>query len=172
MADQYVGEIRYFPYLRGAPEGWIVCDGSEQQIASYEALAALLGQTYGGDGSSTFGLPDLRGRVPVGAAPNLPLGSTTGVETVALNGQQLPVHNHFIEASTAAGTMTSPAGMVYAAGPGSGDAFYDVPTSPGTTAMAEAMVGPAGQGLPHENCGPTLPILPCIAWDGVWPVKP
>lgn len=172
MSDQFIGEIRLFPYFRGAPSGWLACDGSTQPITNYEALASLLGTTYGGDGSSTFGLPDLRGRVPIGAGPGNPLGSTTGTETVTLMTSQLPSHNHVIEASTAAATQTDPSGQVYANGTTSGISPYAVPASPGSVAMASTMVGFAGQGLPHDNCAPTLPVVACIAWDGVWPVNP
>lgn len=169
MSDQYVGEIRFFPYMRGAPEGWLVCDGSTPAISSYEALAALLGTTYGGDGSTTFGLPDMRGRVPIGVGPSNPLGAQVGQETVTLNTQQLPVHNHFIEANVTAGSTSNPSGAIYAASADTNYPFYFAPATPTNVAMNPTMVGAVGGGGPHDNCAPTMPIVVCIAWDGVWP---
>ena len=169
MSEQFVGEIRFFPYNRGAPSGWLMCDGSMQNIRDYQILFQLLGTTYGGDGQNNFGLPDLRGRVPIATAPNYPLGDKQGSEKIALTVQQLPQHNHFIEASPATATAVGPAGMVFAAGDGA--SFYTEPTTPGSIAMATTMIGGAGQGLPHENCAPTLPINACIAWQGVYPPR-
>lgn len=168
MSDQYIGEIRFFPYVRGAPSGWLACDGSLQAIAQYEGLAALLGTTYGGDGQSQFALPDLRGRVPIGAGAGYPLGAQTGTETVTLGSHQMPPHNHFVETSATLGTTNDPTGMVLAGGPPA-VTFYDVPGASAMVAMATGMVGIAGQGLPHDNCAPTLPIVACICFAGVWP---
>lgn len=170
MSEQFVGEIRFFPYNRGAPSGWLMCDGSTQNIRDYQILFQLLGTTYGGDGQNNFGLPDLRGRVPIATSPNYPLGDKQGSEKVALTVTQLPQHNHFIEASTSAATATDPSGMVFAAGAAGAD-FYAAPTTAGTRAMAGAMVGMTGQGLQHENCAPTLPIHACIAWQGIYPPR-
>lgn len=168
MSDQYVGEIRYFPYQRGAPQGWLVCDGSLQNLQSYQQLAALIGTTYGGDGQSTFGLPDLRGRVAIGAGGGYPLGSTTGQETVTLNSNQLPQHNHLIGATQNGAISADPTGQVFA----SGVALYTEQSPPTLAAMQPNVIGLAGQGLPHENCAPTLALLPCICVDGMWPAKP
>lgn len=168
MSDQYIGEIRYFPYMRGAPSGWLQCDGSLQSIADYQALAAVLGTTYGGDGSSQFGLPDLRGRVPIGNGGTYPLGQAVGTETASLNVQNLPAHGHFIEASTLPGSTNDPTGMVYASAP-AGVALYTVPAGAAPVQMGVTAIGSSGQGLPHENCAPTMPILACIAWDGIYP---
>lgn len=168
MSEQYVGEIRYFPYLRGAPSGWLICDGSTPTIQQYQMLAALLGTTYGGDGSTTFGLPDLRGRVPIGAGAGTPIGQAQGSETVQLNTTHLPPHQHFIDASTQPANSNDPTGRVFATA-ASGTALYMVPDTPSPVGMANTMVGPTGQGLPHDNCAPTLPIVACIAWDGYWP---
>ncbi len=168
MSDQYIGEIRYFPYLRGAPSGWLACDGSLQNISQYDMLYAVIGTTYGGDGSTQFALPDLRGRVPIGVGGSYPIGRLVGTETVTLNTQQLPAHDHYVEASTNAGKTDDPAGMVYAAGPPD-VAFYDTPGTATPITMGSGMVGATGQGLPHDNCAPTLPIVACIAWNGVYP---
>lgn len=175
MSEQYVGEIRLFPYSRGAPQGWFPCDGRVVSISEYQALFALIGTTYGGDGQSTFGLPDLRGRVPLGSgtlagSANV-VGQTVGQETVTLTTQQLPAHSHPVMASTTTGTNTVPTGQVFAAGP-AGAQFYAAPAAPVPVAMANNMAGLAGGSQPHNNCAPTLAIQACIAWNGIFPQQP
>lgn len=169
MSDQYIGEIRYFTYMRGAPEGWLRCDGSAQSIQNYEQLFALIGTTYGGDGQNTFGLPDLRGRVAIGAGGAAALGNVVGVETVTLNSNQIPPHNHVIQESTNAAGSTDPTNQVF----GSNVATYFVPTgTPNRVGLASNAAGITGLGLPHENCAPTLTLQPCICFAGIWPQNP
>ncbi len=175
MSEQYVGEIRLFPYIRGAPEGWLPCDGRLVSITDYEALFSLIGTTYGGNGQSTFAVPDLRGRVPLGSgtlagSANV-VGQMVGQETVTLTTQQLPAHSHPVMASAAVGTSTVPTGQVFAAGPASAQ-FYAAPTTPVPVAMASNMVSPAGGSQPHNNCAPTLAIQACIACGGNYPQRP
>lgn len=172
MSDQFIGEIRWFTYTRGAPSGWQPCDGTLLSIAENDVLFALLGTAYGGNGQTTFGVPDLRGRIPLhqgtgkGLSPRA-IGALGGVEGVTLATGQLGGHTHLIEASTSAATNTSPAGNVLAALP-AGDALYTSSTS-GAVATNLACIGNTGAGLPHENCAPTLALLPCIATAGVFP---
>jgi len=168
MADQYIGEIRYFTYLRGAPSGWLLCDGSTPSVQDYQELFALLGTTYGGDGQNTFGLPDLRGRVAIGAGGSYPLGNVTGSETVQLNSNQIPTHQHAIVASLgpAESPGTAPNGEFFA----NNVPIYTLSTT--ATAMSDQMIGSTGQGLPHENCAPTQALQVCICAEGVWPVNP
>lgn len=168
MSDQYIGEIRYFTYVRGAPTGWLACDGSSQSIATYPTLFQLLGTAYGGDGVSTFNLPDLRGRVPIGVDHFTPRGQQSGTETVTLTNQHLPQHTHMISASASTATSGDPTGRAFATG-SNGVALYVVPTTPSPTAMAGTMVGAAGKGMPHDNCAPTMAILACIATTGLYP---
>ena len=176
MSECYVGEIRLFPYGRGAPDGWFACDGGLKPIVGNEALFYLIGTTYGGDGQSTFAVPDLRGRVPIGmgvmpgGSSNV-VGQVVGQEAVTLSTLQMPAHGHALMASTTVGTSAGPAGQVFAAGP-AGAQFYSAPATPVPVAMATNMVGPAGGNQPHNNCAPTLAIQACIAWQGVFPSRP
>lgn len=116
MSEPFIGEIRMFGFGR-TPIGWQACDGSLLKISDYETLYVLVGTTYGGDGQTTFGVPDLRGRVPVhqGQGPNLtnrPLGQGGGTETVTLTEAQLPSHSHGLLATTAAATSNVPTGLL------------------------------------------------------------
>src|SRR6184192_840441 len=119
MAQPYVGEIRMFAG-NFAPAGWMFCDGTSLPISENETLFQLIGTTYGGDGQTTFALPDLRGRVPVhqGTDPNTSsnyvIGEAGGVETVTLTTQQIPAHTHALTATTAAGTQPNPGGNLLA----------------------------------------------------------
>lgn len=175
MSDPYLGEIRMFGFQR-TPTGWQACDGSLLPIAQNEALFALIGTTYGGDGQTSFAVPDLRGRVPLhqGQGPGLnqyAIGGLPGTETVAVSATQMPPHSHTMFATTAAASATTPAPELLPAAV-SGDSFY-VNTIVGNTAigMAGGMVVPAGGGMPHENCMPTLAVQYCIALAGIWPAR-
>lgn len=172
MSDQFVGEIRWFTYARGAPNGWQLCDGSLLSISEYEVLYTLLGTTYGGNGQTTFGVPDLRGRIPLhqgtgaGLSPKV-IGQTGGTENVTLTVDQLGGHTHLIEASMAPASSTSPTENVLATLP-EGDALYTSSTQ-GAVATLLACTGMTGGGQPHENCAPTLALVPCIATEGIFP---
>ena len=174
MSEYYIGEIRLFPYSRGAPEGWFACNGSLLSINEYDVLFSLIGTTYGGDGVTTFGLPDLRGRVPLGsgtlAGSSNIVGQIVGQETVTLTTSQMPAHGHPVMASTNVGTVANPTGQVFAAGP-VGAQFYTAPATPVAVAMANNMLGVAGGSQPHDNCAPTLAIQACIAWSGIYPSR-
>src|ERR1700745_1125064 len=113
MAQPYVGEIRMFAG-NFAPAGWMFCEGQLLPISEYEPLFNLIGTTYGGDGQSTFALPDLRGRVPVhmgtgGGLSTYTIGESGGVESVTLNQQQIPVHNHMVYTNNNQGSVSVPA---------------------------------------------------------------
>lgn len=176
MVTPYVGEIRMFAFKR-VPEGWVACDGSALKIADYNALYALLGTTYGGDGQNTFNVPDLRGRVPLhqGQAPGLSMrlpGQISGTETVTLLAQQIPVHNHLVYATTnAANTNTPGTGVVPGALTGT-DTMYATDTS-GTFSfdLAPAAVGTQGGSSSHENAMPTLTVAYYIATVGLYPTQ-
>lgn len=168
MPDPYIGEIRLFGGTF-APQGWALCDGQLLAISANEALYALLGTTYGGDGQTTFALPDLRGRVPVhqGQGPGLSnraLGEAGGTETVTLVGPELPAHAHTLAANSGTGTQSNPAGNVWAAGP---TAFIG-PGSADLT-MAGPAVGPAGGSQPHDNMLPFQAVNFIIALEGIFP---
>jgi len=163
--EPYLGEIRLFAGIF-APVGWAACDGQVLPISQNEALYTLLGTRYGGDGVSTFALPDLRGRWAVGRR-GANLGETGGAETVALTVPQLPVHSHAVHASAAAATGTAPG--VWAAVPG--PAY--LPGDPGADAqtMAGDALAPAGTGAPHENLPPYLGMIHIIATAGLYPTR-
>lgn len=174
MSQPYVGEIRMFGFGR-LPNGWFTCDGTLKSIAEYEVLFALLGTTYGGDGITTFGVPDLRGALPIhqGTGPGLTartLGQRGGTETVTLTTQQMPAHAHALVATTAAATLDTP-GPTTLPGVVSGETFYVGDVSTGVTAvqMQPAAVSLSGGNQPHPNCMPTLTVQYCIAWTGIYP---
>ncbi|HBY62505.1 MAG TPA: phage tail protein [Solibacterales bacterium] len=169
MADPFVAEIRIFPFYF-APKGWAFCNGQLIQLSQNTALFALLGTTYGGDGKSTFALPNLQGRAPMqwGNGPGLSprtIGESNGAETVTLTAAQLPVHSHQARASTGNGSQYAPAGAVWASDAG-GAAFYGA--SPNTHMNAGAVAN-SGGGAPHNNMQPYLAMSFCIALQGIFP---
>lgn len=169
MSQPYVGEIRMFGG-NFAPQGWMFCDGALLPISENETLFNLIGTTYGGDGQSTFGLPDLRGRVPVhmGTLPKggvYEIGEAGGVENVTLGVNQIPVHTHPFVASTAGATATSPANQLIAQ---SGQrAVYTEDST--TTNLAPSAISPAGGSEPHTNIQPYLAINFIISLYGIFP---
>lgn len=176
--DNFIGEIRLFAG-NFPPLGWAFCDGSLLSIAQNTALFALIGTTYGGDGQTTFGLPDLRGRVPLhhgtqpGTGNSYDMGQQAGVETVTLTSNQIPSHNHSASASTAVppatGTgisLTGPAPYVPAAP--AKPKFY-APAGTGTVAMSPQSIQPAGGNQPHNNMAPFLALSFIIAIEGIFP---
>lgn len=170
MSEPFLGEIRMFAGTY-APQGWAICDGSLLSIASYEALFTLLGTTYGGDGTGTFALPDLRGRVPVhqGQGPGLSpyvMGQAGGAEAVVLGVPQMAAHSHPASGSASAGTATTPAGNVWAA---NGSVKQFAPASAISGTMAAGSVGPTGAGQPHENMAPFVAVSFIIALEGLYP---
>lgn len=175
MSTPYIGEIRMFGFgTRGAPNGWQACDGSLLPISEYDALFALIGTTYGGDGQTTFAVPDLRGRVPIhqGTGPGLStyvIGQRAGTETVTVLQTQMPAHTHTLVATSGAATALTP-GTSVLPGAVSGDNFYvNTITGNNAAAMSPQMVGMAGGSQPHENCMPTLTVQYCIATQGIFP---
>src|SRR5271156_2604453 len=111
MSNPFLGQITLFPY-NFAPYGWALCNGQLLSISQNTALFSLLGTTYGGDGITTFALPDLRGRVSVSSGSNYSLGERGGVESLTLNANQIPAHSHAPVCSTQAGSSGEPAGQV------------------------------------------------------------
>ncbi|HEU0152874.1 MAG TPA: tail fiber protein [Arenimonas sp.] len=175
MSTPYIGEIRMFSFgTRGAPNGWQACDGSLLPISQFDALFALIGTTYGGDGQTTFAVPDLRGRVPVhqGTGPGLStyvLGQRAGTETVAVLPTQMPAHTHTVVATTAAASTGTPGSGVIP-GAVSGQTMYATTLTGATPFSPSAQtVSLAGGSQPHENCMPTLTVQFCIATFGIFP---
>lgn len=161
MGTPYVGEIRMFAG-NFAPSGWAICDGSELSISDNDALYALLGNTYGGNGQTTFALPDLRGRAPLHRSATYPTGANGGSETVTLTTNQIPQHTHTAYATSNNAEFANPDGMVWAK---SSYASY-TPAAPTSAMLATA---PAGGSQPHDNMMPSLAINYIIALAGVYP---
>jgi microcystin-dependent protein len=177
MADPFVAEIRIFPF-NFAPTGWAFCDGQLMPISQNTALFSLLGTTYGGDGKSTFALPDLQGSSPMhpGQGQGLSLrdlGQIGGAETITLLNSEMPAHAHGIgRASTAAGDSQFPENSVWAqAGAGRGAAAAYI-AGPPTGKINPNSLAPTGGGLPHNNMQPYLTLNFCIALQGVFPQRP
>lgn len=168
MADPFVGEIRMFA-SSFAPMGWAFCDGSLLPIAQFEALYNLIGTTYGGDGQTTFALPDLRGRVPVHYSPGTAygLGQKGGVETVTLTAKNTAQHSHAIYGTSAAPSSGSPVGNVWADNSAYIKQFAPASTANGT--MGGSLTSDAGGGVAHENMLPFTAINFIIAVFGIWP---
>lgn len=169
MSVPYFGEIRIFGG-NFAPQGWVLCDGSLLPISENEALYTLIGTTYGGDGVTTFGVPDLRGRAPIGQGQgpglsNRVIGQSGGVEQVTLTVPQMPAHTHIPVAATTA-SQTTPEGGVWAAQ--SAAAYSDA--APDTPLAAAALLS-AGGNLPHENMPPYVTVNYIIAVGGIFPTQ-
>lgn len=169
--NPFVGEIRLFGG-NFAPAGWALCDGSVLAIAENETLFQLIGTTYGGNGQTTFALPDLRGRVPVhqGQGPGAPLrvlGEAGGTETVAPTVAQLPSHTHGLVGSSSAATATSPGGGLLAT-TGAVNTYGSGPPDQPMSAAALAASGQASP-LPHENMAPFQTVAYIISLFGIFP---
>jgi len=179
MSEPFLGQITLFPYTF-APFGWADCQGQLLPISQNTALFSLLGTNFGGNGQTTFALPDLQGRATVGQG-SLPGGSTyalgepDGVETVTIISQTMASHGHSLSATTTLGTTNAPAGGILATAakgtPLSRDKgnIYD-PANPNTSLVA-ASVAFAGSGQPHNNVQPSLVLRYCIALRGVFPSR-
>jgi microcystin-dependent protein len=171
MSEPFVGEIRMFAG-NFAPRGWAFCDGQLLAVSQNDALFTLLGTTYGGDGKTTFGLPDMRGRLPVhaGSGPDLSprkLGAKGGVEQVTLTTNQLPTHSHEIKVSTAAATQNSPDGEFVGASP---DVKVFRPDAP-SVALNAASITNVGGSRSHTNLMPFLCVNFIIALFGIYPSR-
>lgn len=164
MAQPYIGEIRMFAG-NFPPAGWLFCDGGLLPISENDALFALIGTTYGGDGQETFALPDLRGRLPLHQSGTYIIGQTGGVEQVTLTTQQIPVHSHPLLASTNTGTQNGPDGNVLA----SGSRVSRYRTAAPTVALNAQALGATGGSQPHDNFHPYLCVNYIISLFGIFP---
>lgn len=175
MADPFVAEIRMFPF-NFAPKGWAWCNGQIMPISQNTALFSLLGTVYGGDGKSTFALPDLMGRSPLMPNDNNPsnglstrdLGEIGGSDFVQLLVSEMPAHTHQLRASGEDADDDDPPGAALAGSIGVG--LYRAPDNNMTT-MAFQALPPAGGSAPHNNLMPYLTVYFCIALQGVFPPR-
>lgn len=166
MSQPYVGEIRMFAG-NFAPAGWMFCEGQLLSISEYETLFFLIGTTYGGDGESTFGLPDLRGRIPIHQSGNNPLASSFGTETVTLNSQQIPQHTHALLVYNATANSPNPGNNLIGLST-QAEVFYgDNPS----VAMNAGAITAVGGNQPHENMMPFLCISFIISMFGIFPTQ-
>lgn len=165
MSEQFIGEIRAFSF-GFAPNGWAPCNGQLLPINQNQALFALLGVTYGGNGVTTFALPDFRSKTPIHTGPGFPQGQNGGEESHTLTVAELPSHTHPVQGSAGSAATPSPHQAVWAADPSS--PFSNRP--PNTTLNAAA-TGSAGNNQPHENMSPYLVINYCIALVGIFPSR-
>lgn len=167
MSQPYVGEIRAVGF-NFAPVDWALCNGALLSISENSVLFNLIGTTYGGDGQSTFALPDLQGRTPVhqgtGGGGTYVMGQRSGVENVTLTLPTIPSHNHPIAAQGANGSVPSPSGAFFA-----GSSAEQYATTANGTAVTGSITGPQGGSLPHNNLQPFLCVNYIIALFGIYP---
>jgi microcystin-dependent protein len=172
MSDPYIGEIRMFGG-NFPPVGWAFCNGQLMAISENDALFTLIGTTYGGDGQSTFGLPNLQGRIPLhmgtnpGTGTTYTIGELAGVENVTLNTNQIPIHNHPFIVSAANGDTPNP-GNAYV-GSSTNVPTY-VPQNP-TAALAGTTLAATGGSQPHDNMMPFLAVSFIISLFGIFPTQ-
>ena len=180
--DAYLGEIKIFAG-QFAPNGWALCNGQSLQISGNEALFSLIGATYGGDGRTTFALPDLRNRLPLGSGQSAVSGTTYtkgqtgGTTTVTLNADQLPAHTHVMYATTANGSTNAPAGNLFAASSAANTVCYANRNAPNQTLqpLDEDIITPYGGtssgATPHDNRMSSLSLTFIICLDGIYPTQ-
>ncbi|MBP7063926.1 tail fiber protein [Ferrovibrio sp.] len=181
--DSYIGEIKLWPIPR-LPVGWLWCDGSSLAISSYQALYALLGVRYGGDGRSNFNLPDLRNRVPLhmgtgtgtnGSLPatNYIIGQNGGATSVTLQASQIPTHNHQLFATTSNAIATIPGDTFTLAQSDATVSPYALESATGKAfSFADAALQAAGGNQPHNNIMPSRTLNYIICNQGTFPVRP
>lgn len=176
MSDPFLGHIMLAGF-NFPPHGYALCDGSLLQLSQNQALYALLGKNYGGNGQTNYALPDLRGRTPIGmnyynnGRPNYAIAASGGQEGVSLSATQIPAHQHLVNGSSIAGTKT-PTGNVYSSvGPVGTKPTYPLYAAPDTMVGLGNPVSSAGGGGAHENMQPFLVLNYAIATSGTWPPR-
>jgi microcystin-dependent protein len=163
MSSPFIGEIRMFGG-NFAPVGWAFCNGAIMAIDQNDALFNLIGTTYGGDGQSTFALPDLQSRIPIHVGPGFALAQTGGVETVTLTTNQIPAHSHVPQASSGAGTQSGPANGMWAL-----STLNQFSSAAPTLSMAAGALGQSGGSQPHDNMMPFLVVNFILSLFGIFP---
>lgn len=168
MSDPFLGELKLMSFAF-APRGWALCNGQLLPINQNQALFALLGTTYGGDGRVNFALPDLRGRAPMHLGAGVSLGERGGAEAVALTLAQLPAHGHTLTATSDLANASAPGGAVPAAKPRGGINRYAPAGS--NTAMNPGAIAARGGSQPHDNMQPYAVLNWVIALQGIFPSR-
>ncbi|MGZ4107820.1 MAG: phage tail protein [Tumebacillaceae bacterium] len=164
MSEPYIGEIRLFGNTY-APRGWALCNGQILSIQQNAALFSLLGTTYGGNGQTTFALPDLRGRVPIHQNSSFPLGAVGGEATHTVTITEMPAHTHLVRGSTNAASTPDPTNATWA----NAENLYAAATA--LTPMNGATITPTGGSQPHDNMQPYTAMNYCIALVGIYPSR-
>jgi len=165
MSNPYVGEIRMTGF-NFAPVDWSFCNGQLLPISEYEALFNLIGTTYGGDGQTTFALPNLQCRIPFHQGNSFILGQVSGTETVTLTTSQLPIHTHALAASSTGGAQASPAGGLWAQ-----STLEQFSTETNSHTMDPSTIVATGGSQPHDNMPPFLVINFIISLYGIFPTQ-
>ncbi|CCD97793.1 tail fiber protein [Bradyrhizobium sp. STM 3809] len=172
MSDPFLGEIRLFAFPR-VPDGWLACNGSSLSISNYDALYAVIGTTFGGDGVQTFNLPDLRGRVPLGQGTTQDgttyvIGELAGEDEHTLIANEIPAHSHALLSSTVPADTATPGPTVHLATASTGNLDAPIANAGTYSVMAPCLVA-AGQSVPHNNIMPTVVGNYCICIAGIFP---
>jgi microcystin-dependent protein len=173
MSDPFIAEIRAFGF-NFAPYGWMLCDGQILPISQYTALFSLLGTTYGGNGTTNFGLPDLMGRIPMhwgngaGLSPYF-IGEPAGTTTETITAQQMPMHNHALQVADVGTRTGTPSGSTWLGDSNPATAY--VGTGTPNTALSQNAIGLTGGSQPHDNMQPYQVLNFCISLSGVYPAR-
>jgi microcystin-dependent protein len=177
--DPYVGEVRLYSGTQYVPSGWLLCDGSQLAIRSYQLLYAVIGNIYGGTTPDTFNLPKIIGQVPVGAGSGTGLtprnlGSVVGASTVYVQPEQMPSHTHTVQCVQPLQAGQGPTGAVWANGTRGAAMHYaplNITVPPSSVQMSSLAIGMAGptQALPHNNMQPYVSLVFMIAYEGIYP---
>src|ERR1041384_969975 len=178
MSEPFLSEIKIMS-CNFAPKGWALCNGQTLQINQNQALFSLLGTMYGGNGQTTFALPDLRGRIPISMGPSNTIGTAGGSEFVTLNTQTMAAHNHGMMTTTTAGNAFTPGGagrsvLAQSRGPITPTGSFPVTIySPGTpnNSLSPGVISNIGGTQPHENRMPYLVLSYCISLNGIFPSR-
>lgn len=170
MSEPYLGEIKLFG-LNYAPRGWALCNGQLLPINQNQALFSILGTTYGGNGQTTFALPDLRGRVPVHVGNGVTLGQSAGAENHTLTTNEMPAHTHLVQASSAAPNQKVVTGNIWATPPAAEPPVTPYSQGDSLTTMHQGSMSSVGSSQPHTNMQPYLTLNFCIALQGIFPSR-
>lgn len=168
--DFYLGQIGIYGF-NFAPRGWAVCNGAILPIQQNTALFALIGTTYGGNGQTTFGLPDIRSRAVMDQGQQTLMGEMAGTEQVTLSSSQMPAHNHLMQVNNAIATVAKIASNVFAGATHAGNAISGYAPAAGNTTLSPQTISLNGGSTPHPNLQPYLAVNFCIATTGLFPPR-